>query len=77
MAILEMVATLPIARRMEQLSMVEILLSVRVRRMKEMTKNPPVDGMHGQTIIVGSRILRLFAMHASNGATLPPVAICL
>ncbi len=50
-------------------------LSIRVGKMQEMTKYPPVGGTHGQTIIVGHGIPRLFAMHASNGATLPLIAI--
>jgi hypothetical protein len=72
-----MVATLPTARRMEQCSAAEILLSVRVGQIQEMIKNPPVGGTHDLTIIIGRGIPRLFAMHASNGATLPPIAICL
>ncbi len=53
LAIQEMVATLPIARWMEQCSAAAILLSVRVGRMQEMTKNPLVDGTHGQTNLSG------------------------
>jgi hypothetical protein len=77
MAVQETVATLPIARWIEQCSAAEILLNVMVGRMQEITENPPVGGTHGQTIIVGHGIPRLFAMHASNGATPPPIAICL
>jgi hypothetical protein len=58
-AIQEMVATLPIARWMEQCSVAEILLSVRVGRRQEMTKNSPVVGTQGRTIIVGRGICRI------------------
>ena len=75
-AIQEMVATLPITRWMEQCSVAEILLNVMVGLMQEMTENPPMGGTLGQTIIVRCGIPRLFAMHASNRATLPPIAIC-
>jgi hypothetical protein len=73
----KMGAPLQVARQMDLCIVAGIIFRVMTGLIHGMNANPPVGGMHSQTIIVGRGTPISYAMHASGRTTPPPTVICL